>query len=176
MLLKDIIDLAIERLELQKDMPIRDTFKSYINEGYMKFNKENASLIVSYVPIINGIAKLPENLIDIVDVKPQLVEGDKRIGNSIMTSQSGLFTITHSYYEDAMETEEDEPSIPYYLHSHLASYCCYKCLQNKAPNVATGFLNEFEVGKEEYKQLNKKASLGKNIVKDAYGEFGLWGE
>lgn len=176
MLLREIINLTIDRLDLKEDLPIEDILTTSINEAYMKLNKENPSVRVSYIPIISKIAKLPEDLIEIITTTPILCDDDKRVGNSILTDNIGVFSIVHSYYYEALEGLDDEPQIPSYLHSILSSYACYKFLQNKAPNVATVFLNEFEMAREEYNQMNKKASLGKNFIKDAYSEMGLWGE
>lgn len=176
MILQDIINLTLDRLDLKNDLDLDSVIISAINEGYMKLNKINPSVTTSYIPIINKVAILPDTLLEIISCSPTLTEEDKQIGSNIITSKTGTFEIVHTSLYEPLEDLDSEPELPTYLHSILSTYACFKVMQNKNDNVSQGYLTEFEMAKEDYAENIKKTRSVSSSINDYYSEFNLGGE
>lgn len=176
MILQDIINLTIDRLDLKFDTDIENVLIASINEGYMKLNKVNPRVITSYIPIINKVATLPDTLIKIISCSPAITEDDIQMGSNIITSKTGTFEIVHTSLYEPLEDLDSEPELPTYLHSILSTYACYKFMQNKNPNVSQGYLTEFEMARTDYEDNIKKSNNSTNSIQNYYSEFNLVGE
>lgn len=145
MTFKELIDLTKNRVnEVDPDEQVDLIIKSAINEAYIEVSKRDKRLSTAYIPIINGVATLPEDIQDIELVEPELLTGDRKIGNNILTSRTGTFKITYSALRDKLVNDNDEPDInPRFVYA-LSSYACYAYyLHRKKLEVANQYLNEF---------------------------------
>lgn len=175
--LRQIINITLDTLELPRGQRNLDNnFRNSINEAYSIFSKVDPSIITSYIPIINGIAKLPSNALEILSCVPELNDTDKIVGKNIITDKTGLFTVIHSYIENPLTEDTDEPIIAECYHPALVDYAVYKYLSIKNPNLAQSYFSEFNNVLTEYKDASSKFKLGYDAITDVYQEFNLGSE
>lgn len=144
--------------------------KSAINQSYMTdIATLNPVLASAIVPAVNGLVTLPSDCINIVKVTPSLIEGERRIGNYILTSRNVTFTIIYSANPTALANDTDviELSERYtYMMSTYGVYAYYA--YRKKAEAANMFLSEYNdlLGKMKYEPSEDTAD--EEVVGDYY--------
>lgn len=120
--------------------------KSAINQSYMIDICTVAPVLVSaIVPTINGLVTLPSDCINIVSLSPSLIDGEKRVGNYIVTKRAVTFTVIYSAVPTPLVDDTDviDLSDRYtYMMSTYGVYAYYTYRKKEA--AASMFLNEYE--------------------------------
>lgn len=140
--LKDITYNYIDEVDLDEQVQI--VVSHAINKAYLDLCHKDKRLATAYVPIINGIAKLPDNCIGLVNSNPVLDIYDKQYGNTIVTNKTGVLEVLYSYVREPLETDEDEPDLHLTLQYALVSYACFKYFEHrKKTGVANTFFDNY---------------------------------
>lgn len=130
--------------EIDLDEQVTIIVKNAVNEAYARLCAEDVRLTKAYVPIINGIATMPTNLISIVKLTPELTRLDYVRGNSIVTDNTGTYELLYSYVREALSLDTDEPDLHDVLVNGLVSFAHYKYfLHRKKADMAQLMLNEY---------------------------------
>lgn len=145
MTFKELIDLANNIIdETDYDEQIDIIVKHAINKAYLDLSNYDLRLSRAYVPIINGVATIPNNCTKIIKTVPSLGFGDKIIGSSIVTDKEGVIEILYAYTREALVNDDDEPDLNTVLQYALVTYACYKYFEHrKKIEVANSFLNNY---------------------------------
>jgi hypothetical protein len=118
--------------ETDQDDQIDVILKSAINEAYRKLRVIDKRITKAYIPIIDGIATLPEDFMSLVSSTPTLTQEDIIVGrNQIVTSKTGTLTLLYSYFPDDLVADTDEPELHILLQNALTEYANYRYYQYK---------------------------------------------
>ena len=98
--------------------------KSYINESYLLLSKTDKRLTRAYMPIINGIATIPNNSIGILRTIPKLDKSDSTHGNSILTEKTGVIEAIYFYLREALIEDDEEFDLSEVLQKAIINYVC----------------------------------------------------
>lgn len=149
---KNLID------ETDVDEQIDIIVKSAINEGYRNLCTIDKRVTTAYVPIINGVATLPEDYISTVKITPKFSGSDMYAGNSIITDKSGVFTLVYAYSREDLVLDNDEPDLSRTLIPALYNYAAYKYwLHRKKSEVAERFLQSYNTITSTYSFNNSSS-------------------
>lgn len=142
---RELIDLANNTIdEIDYDEQIESIIKNAINKAYLDLSNVDLRVTKAYLPIVNGIATIPNNCYKIVKTTPKLDNNDKIVGNSIITNRSGVIEMLYSYTREPMLEDIDEPDLNTALQYALVSFACYKYFEHrKKIDVANSFLNNY---------------------------------
>ena len=142
--------------EVDLDDQVTIIVKNAVNESYARLCAEDVRLTKAYVPVINGVATMPTNLISIVKLTPALTNTDFVKGNSIVTNNTGTFELLYSYVREALDLDTDEPDLHDTLIGALVSFAHYKYfLHRKKADMAQLMLNEYNSCIYTFKDLIK---------------------
>lgn len=145
--------------ETDEDEQIEIIVKGAINEAYSILSSKDARLNRAYIPIINGVATLPEDNIGIVNCTPALESSDLIIDNNIITSKTGTLELLYKYVRETLVDDNDEPDIHLLLQYAMVNYACYKYfLYRKKVEVAQSFNNQYEGYVFKFEQESKDNS------------------
>lgn len=152
---KNIID------ETDEDTQIDSIIKSSVNEAYQELCRVDIKLSTSYIPVINGIATLPDDLINIVDISPKLTGTDRIVGNFIISSlESEMYTVIYNYRRDVLSAVEDELDLDLGLHYALVMYASSIYFKHrKRVELSQLFNMEYQTIKATWQQ-DKDSNLG----------------
>lgn len=116
-----------------------------INEGIKEVAKEEKIILTSKIPIIMGKATLPENAVELLNVSPSLLNGDKIEGRTIFTSlDEKIIEVTYTYIPEELIKLTDTPEISSKYHSSLINYACFTYYQfKKKIELAESYLMSF---------------------------------
>ena len=142
----ELINLTYNYIdETDEDEQIEVIVKGAINEAYSILSSRDARLNRAYIPIINGIATLPEDNIGIVKCTPELDDSDLIIDNNIVTSKTGTLELLYKYVRETLVDYNEEPDIHILLQYAMVNYACYKYfLYRKKTEVAQSFNTQYE--------------------------------
>lgn len=141
--IKTKVDNIID--ETDEDEQIDIIVKLAINEAYSLLAPMDKRLTRAFVPIVNGVSTLPNNLLEVVSIKPKLTGNDRVEGNAILTEKKGVFEILYSYVRETLIKDEDEPDLHETLQYAMVDYACYKYyMHRKKDNVAMLFFNNYK--------------------------------
>ena len=151
---KQILDLAYNIIdEVDEDEQIEVIVKNAVNEAYRELSKIDKRISTAYVPVIMGTATLPDECLQVIQCTPKLDGNDKLIGNSIITSKTGILEMVYAVAPDDLEQDEDEPELNVYLHEALSLYAVYKyMLHRKKETMAQQFLNRYMMKINDYEE------------------------
>lgn len=157
MLFKDIIELTYNIIdEVDYDEQVEIIVKEAINEAYFDMAKIDMRLSTGYIPIIRKVATLPTDCIKIINTIPAMGDGDKVIGNAIITDKTGTFEILYATPREALENDNDEPDLHNTLQYNLANFACYKYwLHRKKIDVANSFLQKYMMELNKFEDVMK---------------------
>ena len=143
--LKDIVNLTIKSLKIkQDDVNSIALIKNAINKAYIDLSNIDKRVSRAYIPIINGVATLPNNLNKIIKTNPKLTFLDYTVGNSIITDKTGVIEVLYSYTREPLIEDTDEPDLDITLQYALSTYACYKYFEHKKDILtANSFLNNY---------------------------------
>lgn len=166
-LVKNIID------ETDTDEQVDSIVKSSINEAYTELCRVDSRLSTSYIPVINGIATLPDDLISIVKAEPEFENGERVVGNAILSPLEGkTYTIIYNYTREPLVSDTDEVDLDTGLHYALALYATSIYFgHRKRIETSEMFNQRYEAKKFQWKQDKESHSGVNETVIDLYGLF-----
>jgi hypothetical protein len=147
--------------------------KTAINHAYMnELAKVDKRVTRAYVPIINGAATLPDDILSIESITPEIKPGDRRIGNVILTSLTGVFTLDYSYLREPLVNDTDELDLSKKYFYPLALYGAYAYYKHrKKSNEEQSYFVAFRQAIADLEDSDNLPVTMKNV----YGNFGgLW--
>lgn len=137
---KNLID------ETDVDEQIDIIVKSAINEAYNTLCSVDKRVTTAYIPIINGVASLPEDYISTVKVTPKLKPSDMYVGNTIVTDSTGVYTLVYSHSREDLVNDSDEPDLHPTLVPALWNWAAYKYWMHRKRNgVPDYFLQAYSM-------------------------------
>lgn len=140
--LKEICFNTID--EIDEDNQIDIIVSNALNESYAVLSRKDKRLARAFIPIINGIATLPMNCLDIIKTTPELNGADQIIGTSILTKHTGVLETLYNYKRDRLVNDEDEPDLHENLQDAMVAYACYRYWQHrKKVEVAQLFFRNY---------------------------------
>lgn len=140
--LKEVVFNTID--EIDEDEQIDIIVSNALNEAYAILSRKDKRLARAFVPIINGIANLPNNCLDIIKITPELENTDTIIGTNVMTDKTGVLEILYNYRRDKLVNPTDEPDLHENLQDAMVAYACYRYWQHrKKAEVSQIFLNNY---------------------------------
>jgi hypothetical protein len=172
MTFKEILDLTKNRIdELDESEQIDIMLKGAVNHAYIyelaKYDKRVSS---AFVPVINGLATLPDDIDAVESISPSLVKGEKRLGNVITSSRSVTFTVLYSTVKEPLVNDTDELDMSNKFKFILSSYACFVYFQyRKKADIANMYYNEYRMGLEK---LVNDDNFGDESVLDIYEDGG----
>lgn len=138
--------------EIDEDEQIETIVKLALNEAYISLSMVDKRLTRAFLPIINGVCTLPNNLLEVALVKPKLSGKDKVEGANILTEKKGVFEILYSYVRERLVNDNDEPDIHESLQYAMIDYACYKYyMHRKKDNMAMLYYQNYDKVKNEFK-------------------------
>lgn len=145
MTLADILNLVSNNLNIKEDdSSTRVTIKNVSNEAYMILCAIDKRIANAYIPIINGIATIPQTSLGVLKCTPPLDYGDKIYGNSIVTNKTGVLEILYFYARERLVEDEDELDLHITLQQALINYVCYiVCNGNGEISQGESFYNAY---------------------------------
>ena len=145
MTLKEILTDVYNNIdEVDEDEQVEIIVKNAINEAYAELCAEDVRTSRAYVPVINGVATLPDGLISIIKMNPEKKSGDTIKGNSLITSNTGVIELFYTYQRDSLVNDDDEPDFHKSLVGALPIYAHYKYrMYRKKYNMAQLLLQEY---------------------------------
>ena len=167
---KEIIDLAYNMIdETDYDEQVEIIVKEAINEAYQDLAKIDMRLAIGYFPIIRKMATLPIECIKIVEATPEISGTDKVVGNTIVTSKTGVFEILYATARENLEYDTDEPDLHVSAHHNLANFACYKYwLHRKKIEVAQAFMQKYMMERSNLEITLKDMSCVNDYVTIEY--------
>ena len=137
--------------ETDYDEQIENIVEGAINQAYMELCKIDKRISRAYTPIINGVATLPDNILEIIKITPELDSEDIIEGRNIITSKEGVLEVLYNYSRDELVEDDDEPELHINLQYALINYAVYKYyLHRKKENLATVALNDYQFSIAQY--------------------------
>ena len=134
--------------------------KNGINEAYNEISKEEYLTSKTPIPIINGVATLPEDLLSIIKIEPALDKGDFIKGSKIFTVNEGSLTVTYSYLPEDLVNDNDEPEISLRYHKLLITYGCFSYFQfKKKDSVANSYYGAYQRGLNVFNKNDNPTSI-----------------
>ena len=126
-------------------------------------------LSIGYFPIIRKMATLPNECIKIVESTPAISGTDKVVGNTIVTSKTGVFEVMYATARENLVNDNDEPDLHISAHHNLANFACYKYwLNRKKIEVAEAFLNKYMIERSNLDITLKDMSCTNDYVTIEY--------
>lgn len=162
---KQIIEITMNRInETDIDEQIDIIVKSAINHSYLHdLSTIEPSISTAYIPAINGLITLPEDFSKIINISPDNII--KKIGNNLLVSKDGIYTIMYEVTPEPLVNDEDTPLISEKLQYLLSTYACYEYFNyRKKIQVANNFLNQYLSEKEKISQTSD--NLGSEYVEE----------
>lgn len=143
--LADILNIVSKSLSIKEDdTSTRALIKNAANEAYMILCNVDKRISTAYIPIINGIATLPETSLGVVKCTPALSNSDRAYGNVIMTDKTGVLEILYFYARELLVEDEDELDLHITLQQALINYICFIVSNtNGEQSKADGFYNAY---------------------------------
>lgn len=158
---KEIQDIAYNMIdEVDLDDQIAVIVQSAINKAYLDLCVKDKRITITYVPIIRGVATLPDDIISVERITPNLSTDDKRVGNNIITDKTGTFSLVYSYIREPLINDTDEPDLHLSLQYALATYACYKYFEyRKKTDVASTFLTNYNIEVMNFENAYQEGSV-----------------
>lgn len=145
---KSICDAVLNKCNIDSDdIQAIDIVKLGINEAYGEIAKKECLTATTPVIIMDGIGKLPEDLIEVKKFVPSLKEGDKIQGSSLFTEHEKSIQLTYTYLPDDLVEDFEEPEISLRYHKLLVAYGCFSYFQYKKKNdIANSYFAAYNRG------------------------------
>lgn len=166
MTFKEIIDLTKNRIDTVEqgdfDEQIESIVTNAINHCYLfELSKLEPDMNKAYLPSVNGLVSLPDDIDEIISIYPELEPGERRIGKNIVTDREETFELLYTMVNEPLINDNDEPNISKKYHYLLSTYACYSYFTyRKKTDIASMYLNEYML------QLNK-------TKEDNFGSYGI---
>lgn len=140
--IQEIINNMIDEIDYDEQVDI--IIKSALNQAYSKLCKEDKRLNRAFIPIIDGVATLPSNLLSIVESTPKLDGIDKVVGNKIITDKTGMLDIKYNYIRKKLVNDEDKIDLHDILQDAMISFACAKYYKHrKKIDIASMYMQDF---------------------------------
>jgi hypothetical protein len=164
----DIVNLTKKRVKFTAANDVIDTvIKEAINHCYMnELAKEDKRIKITYLIPVNGSAALPNDLVGIERIEPELTTSDRLQGNLLFTDKTDQLTLHYSYVREPLTEDADEPDINTKYFYPMSTYGCYAYFAyKKKADMANMYLNQF---RREVQQLKKEINVPQKI-QNVYG-------
>lgn len=167
----ELLEVTKNRVNyVDPDPQIDLILKNALNEAYQQIAKETSIISTAYIPIIQGVASLPETTTEVISTEPELLPGDEIKGQSIITKRTGVLEVKYVSIPDQMIQDTDTIDIPEKYHFILTTY---------AASIYFGFKKKIEMAEYYMSQWygslqNLKIladSIGKNEIKSVYHDM-----
>lgn len=171
MTLKDIFDMTKRRIDEtdtdEIDTNLDNMIIDAINHSYIyELSKHDKRVTSAYIPVVNNIATLPDDIDYIEQISPALIFGERRIGNTILSARDITFTLIYSYIREPLSEMTDELEMSDKYKFLLSTYACYIYFQYRKKNqVADMYLNEYLT---QIRNLYEDDNLGEESINDTY--------
>lgn len=145
---KNIINAVMNKCNVDNDdIQAIDIIKLGINEAYGEIAKKEKLTATTPVIIMNGIGKLPDDLLEVVQFEPALNKGDSIKGSSLFTEHEKSIQLTYTYLPEDLVEDEEEPEISLKYHKLLVAYGCFSYFQFKKKNdIANSYFASYNRG------------------------------
>ncbi len=158
--IKDAINNQIDELDIDEQVDIITL--NAVNKAISDLSRLDKKLGSAYCPVIMGKAELPDDVLEIIEISPSLVLGEKRIGSSILSKRNVTFEVMYNYTRDKLVDDNSEPELHQDLHYSLVLYACAMYFKHrKKIEIANAYLQEYEQSKAEFVQ---------NLNQDKFGD------
>ena len=170
----DIVTLTKNIInQTDPDEQIDIIVKTAINHAYMnELAKEDKRITKAFIPIINGVATLPDDIMSIERLEPALNPDDMKLGNAIITSLTGRFTLIYSYLREPLVNDGDELDMNTKYFYPLALYGAYAYYKHRKKSA------EEQSFYASYRQAILDLKVDDVLprkIKNVYGNLGgLW--
>jgi hypothetical protein len=163
---KQLINRAGE-VDDQIDVIVKNAINyAYTNEIGLKDKRFNTA----YIPVVNGLAKLPSDLLSVEEIKPSLKPGDRLLGESaIKTSFKGVLEVLYTVIREPLLKDNEEPDVNKKYFWALVMYGCYAYFKHrKKPNEESSYYISYQ------QALNLEGDHNiSNKITDVYSGFGM---
>ena len=158
------IKFAINNLidELDDDEQVDIIITNAINKAIFDLSKIDKRLSSAYCPVIMGKADLPDDALEVIQISPSLIAGERRIGNAILSNRKTTFEVMYNYTRPKLESDTDEPELHEDLHYAIVVYACAMYFKHrKKQDISNMYMQEY--------QENKYAFI-QNLNEDKFGD------
>ena len=157
-LYKNVIKLCGIR---EGDINADNSIKLSINKAYVTdLSKLDKRISTSYLPSINGVVNLPDDLLEIIKVTPALDSTDRIIGNSILTDKTDTFSIVYSIVREPLIDDNDEPDLSNSLIYALILHGAYGYFVHKKDTDTASMLLA------QYNDIKNSYSMKDNYIEE----------
>ena len=162
----EIYTAVLDRLRMEStdvETTIENQLKRSINQAYRIVAKQTKKLVTDYLPVVNGIVDLPQNVAGTIQYDPPLnATLDRIVGDQIYTKREDgtLFTLQYYPTPAALVADTDVPGIPERFYDALISYPCYVYFLSK---------KRIDLAREHKADFNE--ALGENELRDESQQF-----
>lgn len=167
----ELLDVTKNRVNYTDPDPQIDLIlKEALNEAYKQISKEICIVQIAYIPIIQEVAALPDDSIEVISTKPELLAGDEIRGQSILTKHNGVLEVQYVSLPEPMIKETDPIEIPEKYHFALTTYAAsiYFGFKKKIPMAEyymSQWFNNLQILKIE------TSGTEKNVIKSMYHDM-----
>lgn len=119
---------------IDEDEQVDMILKEAINFAYTTISKEIKTMQTAYLPVIDGVAILPDDCLEVLKIEPDLYASDRIKGSNIMTKHEGTLTVSYVGTIDRLEKPKDVLDIPQQYVYPISTYACsqYYAFKKKA--------------------------------------------
>lgn len=162
---KELVDLTNNTIdETDFDEQIETIVRNAINKAYLDLSNIDLRITRAYIPVINGVANIPNNCCKVIKTTPELDKDDRIVGYSIVTPREGVIEMLYAYTREPMIEDLDEPDLNTTLQYALTTYACYRYFEHrKKIEVANSFLNNYM---QEIQSFNNDLEITPETIKE----------
>lgn len=143
---------------IDEDEQVDMILKEALNYAYSTISKQIKTLQTAYLPIIEGVAVLPEDCLEVISIEPALTGSDKIKGANILTTHEGTLTVSYVGIIDPLTKDTDILDIPTQYAYPISTYGC---------SIYYGFKKKMDLA--EFYMANYYQTLEELKVADEYG-------
>lgn len=143
---------------IDEDEQVDMILKEALNYAYTTISKQFKTIQTAYLPIIEGVAVLPEDCLEVISIDPALTGSDKIKGANIMTQHEGTLAVSYVGTIDPLQKDTDVLDIPQQYIYPISTYAC---------SVYYGFKKKLDLADFHFSQYMQ--TLEELKVADEYG-------
>lgn len=166
----ELIELTKNRIdELDVDEQIDLIIENAINHSYLfDLSSLDSRVSSSYIPVINGIATLPDDINKIISINPSLEYGERRVGNAILSNRNITFTVIYTTVPTPLINDTDTPDLSEKYHYSMSTYACYEYFMHRKKNTLAQMF--YDTYQRELNKLKENDDVGEEVVYDVVGD------
>lgn len=155
---------------IDEDEQVDMILKEAINQSYTTISKQIKTLQTAYLPVIDGVALLPDDCLEVIKLEPELYASDRIKGSNILTKHEGTLTVSYVGTIDRLEKPQDVLDIPQQYIYPISTYACsqYYAFKKKLDIADYLYGNYMEL----LENLKVEDGYGaNNQIQDFYGDM-----